>query len=65
MDEVVKGLLLKGWGILEPPTGDPVTALQRILRGRAANLTTREVESLRPTPKTLQTQEKKHGRRKK
>jgi hypothetical protein len=41
---VVKGLLLKRWGVLEPPTGDPVTALQRILEERAANLTTREVE---------------------
>jgi TetR/AcrR family transcriptional repressor of nem operon len=44
VDEVVKGLLLERWGVLEPPSGDPVTALQRILRGRAANLTTREVE---------------------
>jgi AcrR family transcriptional regulator len=44
VDEVVKGLLLKRWGVLEPPTGDPVTALQRILEERAANLTTREVE---------------------
>ena len=30
VDEVVKGLLLERWGVLEPPTGDPVTALQRI-----------------------------------
>jgi TetR/AcrR family transcriptional repressor of nem operon len=44
VDEVVKGLLLERWGVLEPPSGDPVTALQRILRGRVANLTTREVE---------------------
>jgi TetR/AcrR family transcriptional repressor of nem operon len=44
VDEVVKGLLLERWGVLEPPTGDPVTALQRVLRGRAAKLTTREVE---------------------
>jgi TetR/AcrR family transcriptional repressor of nem operon len=44
VDEVVKGLLLERWGVLEPPTGDPVTGLQRILRGRMANLTTREVE---------------------
>ncbi len=44
VDEVVKGLLLERWGVLEPPTGDPVTALQRVLRGRAAGLTTREVE---------------------
>src|SRR5688572_22691151 len=43
-DEVVKALLLKRWGVLEPPSGDPVTALQRSLEGRAANLTTREVE---------------------
>jgi TetR/AcrR family transcriptional repressor of nem operon len=44
VDEVVKGALLERWGVLEPPTGDPVTALQRILRGRAASLTTHEVE---------------------
>jgi TetR/AcrR family transcriptional repressor of nem operon len=44
VDEVVKGLLLKRWGVLEPPSGDPITALQRILRGRVANLTSREVE---------------------
>lgn len=44
VDEVVRGLLLERWGVLEPPTGDPVTALQRILRDRAARLTTREVE---------------------
>jgi len=44
VDEVVKGLLLERWGVLEPTTGDPVTALQQILRGRVANLTTREVE---------------------
>jgi len=44
VDEVVKGLLLERWGVLEPPTGDPVTALQRILRARAAGLTSREVE---------------------
>jgi len=44
VDEVVKGLLLERWGVLEPATGDPVRALQEILRGRAANLTTREVE---------------------
>jgi TetR/AcrR family transcriptional repressor of nem operon len=44
VDEVVKGLLLKRWAVLEPATGDPVTALQRILEGRAANLTAREVE---------------------
>jgi TetR/AcrR family transcriptional regulator, transcriptional repressor for nem operon len=44
VDEVVKGLLLERWGVGEPATGDPVTALQRILRGRAASLTAREVE---------------------
>ena len=44
MDEVVKGFLLQRWGVLEPPTGNPVTALQRILKQRSANLTTREVE---------------------
>jgi TetR/AcrR family transcriptional regulator, transcriptional repressor for nem operon len=44
VDEVVKGLLLERWGVLELPSGDPVTALQRILRRRATSLTTREVE---------------------
>ena len=44
VDEVVKGLLLERWGVLEPPSGDPITALQRILRGRVAKLTSREVE---------------------
>ena len=44
VDEVVKGFLLERWGVLNPPTGDPVTALQRILRGRAASLTAHEVE---------------------
>jgi hypothetical protein len=44
VDEVVKGLLLERWGVLAPPTGDPISALQQILRGRAAGLTTREVE---------------------
>lgn len=42
--EVVKGFLLERWGVLEPPAGDPVTALQRILQTRSAGLTTREVE---------------------
>ncbi|HEV8177740.1 MAG TPA: TetR/AcrR family transcriptional regulator, partial [Gemmatimonadales bacterium] len=28
VDEVVKGLLLKRWGVLAPSTGDPVSALQ-------------------------------------
>jgi TetR/AcrR family transcriptional repressor of nem operon len=44
LDEVVKGLLLERWGVLEPPSGDPVTALQRILRRRTTRLTAREVE---------------------
>ncbi len=44
VDEVVKGLLLERWGVLEPPSRDPLTALQRILRRRAAGLTAREVE---------------------
>jgi TetR/AcrR family transcriptional repressor of nem operon len=44
VDEVVKGLLLERWGVLEPPSDDPVTTLQRILRRRAASLTPREVE---------------------
>jgi AcrR family transcriptional regulator len=44
VDEVVKGFLLERWGVLEPPTGDPITALQRVLQRRAARLTSREVE---------------------
>jgi AcrR family transcriptional regulator len=44
VDEMVKGLLLERWGVLEPPSGDPVTALQSILRRRATSLTSREVE---------------------
>lgn len=44
VDEVVKGLLLKRWGVMAPSTGDPVSALQQILRERSAGLTTREVE---------------------
>ncbi len=44
VDEVVKGFLLERWGVLEPPSGDPVTTLQGILRRRAASLTAREVE---------------------
>src|SRR3954452_15168402 len=44
VDEVVKGLLLERWGVMAPPSGDPVTSLQRILRGRAASVSTREVE---------------------
>lgn len=44
VNEVVRGFLLQRWGVLEPLTGDPLTALQRILRRRAADLTPREVE---------------------
>ena len=44
VDEVVKGLLLQRWGVLEPATGNPVTGLQQVLKERAAGLTTREVE---------------------
>ncbi len=44
VQEVVKGLLLERWGVLEARTGDPVTALQRILRTRAASVRSHEVE---------------------
>jgi AcrR family transcriptional regulator len=44
VDEVIRGHLLKRWGVLEPLTGDPVTALQRTLRLRSAGLTERELE---------------------
>ena len=44
VDEVVKGFLLERWGVLDPPGGDPVTALQRILQTRSARLTSREVK---------------------
>jgi AcrR family transcriptional regulator len=45
VDEVVKGLLLERWlGLLEQPTGDPLTALQRTLRHRAANPGPNEIE---------------------
>jgi len=44
VDEVVKGFLLERWGLLEPPGGDQVTALQRILQTRSAGLTAREVQ---------------------
>lgn len=45
VDEVVRGLLLQRWlGLLDPSAGDPVTALQRTLRHRAATLTAREIE---------------------
>jgi TetR/AcrR family transcriptional regulator, transcriptional repressor for nem operon len=44
VDEVVRGLLLERWGIIEPPTGNPVTALQRVLKRRMSSLTPREIE---------------------
>ena len=44
VDEVVRDFLLERWGVLEPPTADPVTTLQRVLRRRSANLSAREIE---------------------
>ena len=44
VDEVVRGLLLERWLGLLDPTADAVTALQGILRRRAANLTPGELE---------------------
>ena len=45
VDEVVKGLLLERWlGLLDQQAGDPLTALQRVLRHRAASLTAEEIE---------------------
>ena len=45
VDEVVKGLLLERWlGLLDQHTGDPLTALQGVLRARAASLTADEIE---------------------
>ena len=46
VDEVVSGFLLQRWGIssLARLEGDPVTALQKILRRRSAELTEQEVE---------------------
>jgi AcrR family transcriptional regulator len=45
VDEVVKGLLLERWlGLLERFASDPVTALQRTLQHRAANLGPHEIE---------------------
>jgi TetR/AcrR family transcriptional regulator, transcriptional repressor for nem operon len=44
VDEVVRGLLLERWGVTAPPSGDPISTLQRILRGRADGVTRREVE---------------------
>ena len=46
VDEVVRGFLLERWGIdlLAQEEGDPITALQQILRRRSLELTAREVE---------------------
>jgi TetR/AcrR family transcriptional repressor of nem operon len=45
VEEVVHGLLLERWlGVLERQPGDPLTALQGMLRQRARELTTHEVE---------------------
>jgi TetR/AcrR family transcriptional regulator, transcriptional repressor for nem operon len=45
VDEVVKGLLLERWlGVLEQQPGDPLSALQGMLRQRLAELKPREVE---------------------
>jgi TetR/AcrR family transcriptional repressor of nem operon len=44
VDEVVRGFLLQRWGVLEPLTKDPLSALQRVLQRRASELTAREVE---------------------
>jgi AcrR family transcriptional regulator len=45
VEEVVTELLLERWlGVLDAQVGDPVTALQRTLRHRAATLTAREIE---------------------
>ena len=45
VDEVVRGLLLERWlGVLQRQRGDPLSALQGMLRERAAELTAREIE---------------------
>jgi TetR/AcrR family transcriptional regulator, transcriptional repressor for nem operon len=45
VEEVVHGLLLERWlGVLERQPGDPISALQGMLRQRARELTTHEVE---------------------
>ena len=45
LDEVIRGFLLERWlGVLERQTGDPLTALQRMLRERVAQLTPHEAE---------------------
>lgn len=45
IDEVIKGHLLARWlGVMEASTADPLTALQQMLRFRAASLTSQEIE---------------------
>jgi TetR/AcrR family transcriptional regulator, transcriptional repressor for nem operon len=45
VDEVIRGLLLERWlGVLERQPGDPLSALQGMLKQRATELTAREVE---------------------
>jgi TetR/AcrR family transcriptional repressor of nem operon len=46
VDEVVSGLLLRRWSVdtLAEIAGDPVTAIQEVIRHRSAELTPREVE---------------------
>jgi TetR/AcrR family transcriptional regulator, transcriptional repressor for nem operon len=45
VDEVVKGFLMERWlGVLEQQPGDPLSALQGMLRQRMAELKPREVE---------------------
>jgi len=45
VDEVVKGLLLQRWlGVLQAEPGDPLTALQGMLKHRMAQLQPHEVE---------------------
>jgi TetR/AcrR family transcriptional repressor of nem operon len=45
VDEVVKDLLLERWlGLLQEQVDDPLTALQRVLRHRAAELTGDELQ---------------------
>jgi AcrR family transcriptional regulator len=45
VDEVIRGLLLERWlGVLERQPGDPLSALQGMLKHRATDLTAHEVE---------------------
>lgn len=46
VEEVVTGLLLRRWSVesLAEAAGDPVTAIQQVIRHRSAELTRREVE---------------------